>query len=540
MSNLPLPSFAAATAGTQYGGQAAAGPSNLFNPPQQQPAAPLNFYANPGSTVATASAAGLAAQYTPANMPIQRAKNAPKTFRGKPRAVEHFFAHLEQLFTQYHVVTQQDKCHYLKSYCSSKVQDFIISSQNYQNSDYTELKKEILKYYDADKSQNRYRPFDLSEFLRNSRHNSMNSLTQWRKFYLKYSTIAGQLQQKGIINDREYRTRIWLGFPKQLRVVLETLLRTQVPNHDLSIPYSIPQLSKAIETHFQRDKFTDMLFPSLGYDIGYDSDSEIASSGTDSDSDSDSESSDSEGGHRRRRKHRHSKKRKSKNSSKDKEKAPIVERERINRYNGTPAEIESMIHQLNTMSLQDPTYGQLYFKVMCLDATGLAAKCVYREPIRVTTNPQYTMNITEARPPPPPRAVNPYLRPPNSYPNNVPLGNPPQQRPMQRSENRCYGCYGTGHMLGECPGMKELINKNIIYQNPENRKYYMSNGQTIIRHQGESLYDAAIRNNSTRATNLITLTRTQQDEVSSADSDSESDNDDGPYWKYAFHAKKQL
>src|SRR6188768_3342689 len=145
-----------------------------------------------------------------------------------------------------------------------------------------------------------------------------------------------------------------------------------------------------------------MLFPSLGYDVGYDSDSEIASSGTDSDSDSDSESSDSEGGHHRCRKHRHSKKRKSKNSSKDKEEAPIVERERINRYNGTPAEIESMIHQLNTMSLKDPTYGQLYFKVMCLDATGLAAKCVYREPIWVTTNPQYTMNITEARPPPPP------------------------------------------------------------------------------------------------------------------------------------------
>ena len=24
------------------------------------------------------------------------------------------------------------------------------------------------------------------------------------------------------------------------------------------------------------------------------------------------------------------------------------------------------------------------------------------------------------------------------------------------------------------------------------------------------------------------------------DSESESDSDDGPYWKYAFHAKKQL
>ena len=55
-----------------------------------------------------------------------------------------------------------------------------------------------------------------------------------------------------------------------------------------------------------------------------------------------------------------------------------------------------MIKQLNTMSLQDPNYGHLYFKVLCLDTTGLASKCIYRQPQQVTTTFPSQVN----RPPP--------------------------------------------------------------------------------------------------------------------------------------------
>ena len=331
----------------------------------------------------------------------------------------------------------------------------------------------------------------------------------------------------------------------------------------MSTPYTMVQICQAADTHFQRDKFTDILFPTFGED--YESDSE-----SDNSEDSDSESEDSEDSeriHHRRKKRRNERKHKSR-----KEKKPrIVEKEKVHWYQGTPAEIESMIHQLNSMSLQDRNYGHLYYKVMNLDTTEFVAKCVYREPIKLATAPQYAISLTDL-PAPPPRPANPYPNhapitsypshalassypnstPQTTYPNNLPLGNSPQSfRPPRRMENPCYGCLKTGHMLGECPKMKELLDRNAIFRSPENRKYYMRNGQTIIRRPGESLYDAATRYNSIPIANLVTLsTGTSQlseysyhpEDIDSEDeySDSDSDSDDGPYLKYVLHAKQQL
>jgi len=104
-----------------------------------------------------------------------------------------------------------------------------------------------------------------------------------------------------------------------------------------------------------------------------------------------------------------------------------------------------MIRQLNSMSLQDRNYRHLYYKVMNLDTTEFAAKCVYREPIKLATAPQYAISPTDL-PALPPRPVNHYpnhapitsypshalassypnLAPQTTYPNNVPLGNSPR------------------------------------------------------------------------------------------------------------------
>jgi hypothetical protein len=58
-------------------------------------------------------------------------------------------------------------------------------------------------------------------------------------------------------------------------------------------------------------------------------------------------------------------------------------------YQGSEQEIEGIIQQLNTMSLNDPTYGHLYFKVMKLDTSGIAKKCISPEPLHVS-QPQVT------------------------------------------------------------------------------------------------------------------------------------------------------
>ena len=92
---------------------------------------------------------------------------------------------------------------------------------------------------------------------------------------------------------------------------------------------------------------------------------------------------------------------------------------------------------------------------MNLDTTEFAAKCVYREPIKLATAPQYAISPTDL-PALPPRPVNHYpnhapitsypshalassypnLAPQTTYPNNVPLGNSPRSfRPPWRMEN---------------------------------------------------------------------------------------------------------
>ena len=541
---LDPPSFPAATAGTHYGGQAStgvpfgsqatAGPSNLFG--TSQTTAPI-YYANPGTAsfgTTGATTVAQAASSVPTPMPVRKTKNAPRTFRGDSHSVEHFIDHLEQLFSQHKVTDSQEKCKHLIKYCSHEVEGFIKSLQSYRSNNWSLLKADLLKYYDADKAKSWYRPANLSEYLKRCRYKNINSLTQWKRYFVRYSTIAGQLLHKGIINQREYESRIWQGFPKELRTALELMLRTQEPAHDMSTPYTMTQICRAADTHFQCDKFTDMLFPTFGED--YDSDSESENS-----SNSDTDSEDSEDSENRcRKKRKLLKKRKARKEVKP----HVEEREKVHRYQGSPVEIESMIHQLNTMSLQDRNYGHLYYKVMHLDTTGIAAKCVYCEPLKVAATPQYVMPMQEAPPLPP--------RPSVTYPNNLPLGNlslPP--RPIRRTDNQCYGCLKTGHMLGECPQMKELLDRNAIFRSPENRKYYMRNGQAIIRRPGESLYDAATRYNSIPVANLVTLsTGTSQlddysyhsEDIDSEDeySDSDSDSDDGPYRKYAFQAKRQL
>ena len=89
----------------------------------------------------------------------------------------------------------------------------------------------------------------------------------------------------------------------------------------MSTPYTMTQICQAADTHFQCDKFTDMLFPTFGED--YDSDSESDNS---SNSDSDSEDSeDSERSHRHCKKQRNLKKQKSRKEGK----SGTVEREAV-------------------------------------------------------------------------------------------------------------------------------------------------------------------------------------------------------------------
>ncbi|KAF9526833.1 hypothetical protein CPB83DRAFT_740099, partial [Crepidotus variabilis] len=309
-------------------------------------------------------------------MPVRGSKNAPKTFQGKSSTVLRFIDHVERLFALHHIVNNDDRCNAILDYVTTKVADFIRISAHFPTAiipgDWDELRDEILKYYDADRQQSRYKPADLQAFLRKSHRGSCSTLTQWKKYYRTYSTIAGQLRVKGVLNLREYQTLFWKGLPSELQRIFEAKLLSIVPNHNLTQPYEIADIITVAERHFLRNKFTEMTMQ--GYDI-------TNLSETDSD-DEDSESEDSDSSEEEGRRKRRI--RKSHQTRRTRRQDPITVTYPSNpepdvskqKYEGSAEEVESMIKQLNTMSLHDPAYGHLYYRVLLLDPTGMAAKCI--------------------------------------------------------------------------------------------------------------------------------------------------------------------
>jgi len=490
-----------------------------------------------------------------AHMPVRGSRSAPRTFKGKYTQVERFLTHYNNLLTRYNINNEGEKCRTILEYCSESVSDFIKTLEHYKTPNWIGLENQIKLYYDADRKQTRYRPIDLVNFVKRSQLRSCNTLSQWKKYFRQYAIIAGFLLAKQRLSDNDYAGYFWVGIPKDVRTVLEGKLLIKEPNHNISDPWTVKQICDAAEQYFKRDKFSDMLLHAELFAI---ENTDFTGSDTDSDTESDTDSESDNDSRHPRRKHKHVKRNKYKTHAEKLKKAENTvptpaELERTHKYQGTSGEIENMIQQLNTMSLDDPHYGHLYYKVLSLDKTGIAQKCIYREPPHLSQ--RYMSNNRQA--PPHMSQTSPL-----TYPNNIPIQAPripPRNRdnhnlnverpPFNPPSNQCYGCFEQGHMLHECPKMADLSQRGVIMQDPSTRKYRMANGQSIYRRQGESIVDAVQRALALAPqSHLMTV----NDEVNSfynheaydsdhSDTDSDTDSyDDGPYWKYAHHAQRQL
>ncbi|KAJ7145146.1 hypothetical protein C8R43DRAFT_953587 [Mycena crocata] len=137
------------------------------------------------------------------------------------------------------------------------------------------------------------------------------------------------------------------------------------------------------------------------------------------------------------------------------------------------------------MRLDDPEYAPVYYKVMVLDQSGTAEKCVkppaigreerreerprtWGKPNNVSTQNSVPDNTSPA-----------------TFPNNISLGKTTE--PFRG----CFGCLEEGHHISECEKVQQLIEKNVMTYNPETRRLTMKNGRDIRRLAGESLVKAA-------------------------------------------------
>ncbi|KAJ7487192.1 hypothetical protein B0H11DRAFT_1656773, partial [Mycena galericulata] len=292
------------------------------------------------------------------DMPIRGTKSAPATFGGDFDEVEHFITHYEKLIIQNNVVKPADQCECILEYCSRSVEDFIRATPAFQDRNWNRLKKIILKYYDAELTCSGQRPEDVLNFILKTRQRSLKTLTQWKRYYHKYLGIAGRLHTRGKISELQFNGYFWHGMPEGLQAILETKLTNKHPNHNLTEPFTVEQVSEVAEAYFQRDKFSQMLF-GTGPSIPMDSSEE------DSDTEaSDNDYSSDEDRQRKRRKKSRTKKTKRREKHKD---ISTGRTGRTRDEDHKTTEVEGMIKQLNSMSLEDPTYPSTYFKVMRMD-----------------------------------------------------------------------------------------------------------------------------------------------------------------------------
>ncbi|KAJ7104378.1 hypothetical protein B0H15DRAFT_942371 [Mycena belliarum] len=377
---------------------------------------------------------------------------------------------------------EHEKCELILNYCSVDVQNVIYTLDTFEQRQWSRLKRDILRYFDAERAVQKYKPADVEDYVVKMRSRNMRTLTQWRKYYIKYNIIAGGPLQRGHLSRGDYNEYFWIGINRSIRPLLENRVR-QSNLYRGDEQYTVAELNEAGEWYFRRNKYASLLARTK--ELGEDEDDEYSDEDTDSDAESsDEEDSDYEA--YRRRKRQREKRKKEEVKKKARKPAHKVEHQK---YEGNEDEVAGMIRKLNAMSLDDPDYTPNFYKVMALDKSGVAEKLV-RAP------PTYQSERIRARTPNAYTGGNNYQNqgaaPPATWPNNIPLGS--NNAGNSSNDFRgCFGCLTEGHRMMECPHISELIQKRVVSYNDSTRRLTMIDGADIRRRPGESLVKAAER-----------------------------------------------
>jgi hypothetical protein len=223
-------------------------------------------------------------------MPNPGTKAAPAKFKGGFSEVKGFLKHYEKLCDYNNVASDTDKCESITQYMSCHVTEFVEGLASFRTPNWSKLKSDILKYYDADLDTKRYRRKDLISYVKTSRDKKIPNLTAWKKYVRGFIRIGGWLEQANKLTQEEYASYFWEGIYKKLRTKIESRLMSSEPDRDLSLAFPVDRVIATAEKLLHRDRFdADLLLSEV--DSGSDSDSSTEET---SQNDSDSESSESE------------------------------------------------------------------------------------------------------------------------------------------------------------------------------------------------------------------------------------------------------
>ncbi|KAF7984505.1 hypothetical protein HWV62_13655 [Athelia sp. TMB] len=452
-------------------------------------------------------------------MPLKYSRHAPEKFSGSHSKVQGFLEHYELLLDQHNVTSDEHKCELILRYCSSKVKEFIQVLSSYMAKDWIKLKKDMMKYYDADLDVKRYKEQDLIKLVKSCREKRIENLSAWHRYARKFIPIAGWLKKKGKISNAEYATYYWIGIPRKFRHKLEDRLMARDPTRSLEEPFSIEEINQSAEVLLQRYRFDSMFAGSDSESDGDenedDNEDEDEDSELDSDNDvryikqcdrkkvkfarrtrehesvSDSDDEESSDDERFRSKGKHSKsipKNSKKNTQNSDKKEP---------------EIKSLIKEINSMSADDPGYASLVFKAVKLDSDVLYQ---VKAPV-FPAKPQVSSRV-QVPPESHPVHVQPTTPLPRPYQSPGPFQNTARYQQMQpglyqqtQAEElqkevqrtiTCWGCGKEGHPMTRCPEIADMVKKGIIKRDVIGRIRHVD-GALIQKFYGENLVDAVHR-----------------------------------------------
>ncbi|KAJ7016514.1 hypothetical protein C8F04DRAFT_1281195 [Mycena alexandri] len=420
------------------------------------------------------------------DMPIRGSKEAPKTFRGKYTDVQRWVDHYEQLLNKCRITNEQEKCENILAYCSIDVQNVIQTMESFERSRWPRLRKEILRHFDAERVYQKYKPADVEKYAMKKRQEACYSLTQWRKYFVKYNSIAGGPLTKGYLSREDYNAYFLIGIQRPLRQILENRILQSNPNRNDEAQYTIREINEAAEWYFRRNRYESLMIRAA--DLGEELDDDYSGNESDNEaSGSDDEESDYE--EFMRKKKQRAKKKKLERTTKKLATKKMASDKSTQKFQGNEDEIAGMIRKLYAMRLDDPEYAPIFYKVMVMDQTGTAGKCVKPPVVDRGESTRLPLN----RPPMPRQG--PDVRPPNptSYPNNIPLGTTTAGGANSTSAPGCFGCDEPGHRISECRRIQELLAKGVLGRGEDGRHLVMGNGGWIGKNTGESLVTAAER-----------------------------------------------
>ena len=193
--------------------------------------------------------------YGPNSLPIAGSKAAPRKFKGKYSEVKNFVQHYEKLCALKRVISDKDKIENITQYCSRDVREFLEGLSSYKGNNWVKFSEDILKYYDADRDEKRYKIKDLEAYVKKTRKKpGMKSLEAWKKYDRGFIRIAGWLRAKGKLSEEHQDFYFWKGIPRKFRDALENKLIQLDQDYDYEKPFKGDDVRRQAEKILKRSR----------------------------------------------------------------------------------------------------------------------------------------------------------------------------------------------------------------------------------------------------------------------------------------------